>query len=207
MSDLPRMGRRRPSEDDSVPPPQAPARGWRWWALTMAVLAGRRVSSRRYHRVVQSMSVGGDAGELGHAGSTEVAGLGEDGGVEVAAVLQAGMPRLAPPAWVSMGGEFVSRSTSMSSSVNGTMGRRATTASRSAQDRGSRVSAVRGLRWSWPSSSRRTGLSAPARRVRGRRGSGGLVLEGGQAFGERGGHAGELEHVGARHGPGLGAMR
>jgi len=48
------MGRRSPSEDDSVPPPHARARGWRWWALTIDALAGRRVSSRKYHRVYQS---------------------------------------------------------------------------------------------------------------------------------------------------------
>jgi hypothetical protein len=49
------MGMRRPSEDDRVPPPWDAARGWRWWALTMAALAARSVSSRRYHRMVQSM--------------------------------------------------------------------------------------------------------------------------------------------------------
>lgn len=52
---MPRIGIRRPSEDDRVPPPQAAASGWRWWALTMAVLGSRRVSARRYHWMVQSM--------------------------------------------------------------------------------------------------------------------------------------------------------
>lgn len=54
MRERPRTGRRRPSEEDKVPPPQAAASGWRWWALTMAVLAARKVSSRKYHCVVQS---------------------------------------------------------------------------------------------------------------------------------------------------------
>jgi len=54
VSDLPRIGNRSPSEDESVPPPKAAARGWRWWALMMSAFAGRSVSSLRYHWVVQS---------------------------------------------------------------------------------------------------------------------------------------------------------
>lgn len=50
---LPRWGKRWPS-DDRAPPPQASARGSQWWRLTRAALASLRVSSRRYHSVVQA---------------------------------------------------------------------------------------------------------------------------------------------------------
>jgi hypothetical protein len=57
VSDLRLAGNRCPSDDDIVPPPHTDASGRQWCWFTIAVLAARGESLRRYHSEVQARAL------------------------------------------------------------------------------------------------------------------------------------------------------